>query len=111
MVGFQPTIKPSSVAKIKIAGADACPLLTLNSLLVPRVMFHTTPVRDPRVDPGAGGISTTSGFWGVGKSWPRPLYSVERPVPLSLIQNGLVPSCTRPHPLTRCGLVFAATPG
>src|SRR5215469_14086979 len=33
MLGFQPTIKPSCVAKIKIAGADACPLLTINSLL------------------------------------------------------------------------------
>jgi hypothetical protein len=62
IVGFQPTIRPSKVAKIKIDGAD-----TLFSVIVKMaaLVFPTIPVGVPRVATGlesAGGTVTKSGI-------------------------------------------------
>src|SRR5260221_6485812 len=103
--GLHPEIVPSSVLKMNRATPDVVPLETTK----PVVPLKTTPVGAAVVPAGlppGGGTVTTSGI-GV----PAPLYSVEKPVPLSEIQNGEVGLCTIPQGLTRCGSVTLATPG
>src|SRR5215469_16578366 len=102
--GFQATIAPSRVAKIKIARPDLlfAGLVNTKSLVPP--VLPTTPVGVPGA-PSRPGTSTIS-----ESCSPLPVYRVENPVPLSLSQTGLVPSCTRPQAFTSFGFVFGATP-
>src|ERR1700739_668239 len=97
--GLQALIVPSNVSKINTAGPDLPFAETVKSVGF-GLMFPTTPVGMPRLPAGvegAGGTVTTSGTCA-----PAAVYSVEKPVPLSLTQYGEVGSETRPHPLTRC---------
>src|SRR5258708_9223137 len=89
--GAHPLIVPSKVAKMKI---DAHPL-TWNSFGFDEP-FQTIPVGDPTPEPFAVGISTSRGTLA-----PPPVYGVDQPEPLSLIQNGLVGVWLNPQAFTR----------
>src|SRR5216684_8264636 len=97
---------PSSVAK-RNGGDPDLPLAATTNSPVP---LNTRPVGvPPPVGFVGDGIVTTRGA-ATGKAWPRPLYSVETPLPLSATQKGEVGLNARPQGLTRFGSVKRATP-
>src|SRR6266851_6720647 len=105
-VGLQPRMVPSSVAK-RNGGDPDLPLAATTNSPVP---LNTRPVGvPPPVGFVGDGIVTTRGA-ATGKAWPRPLYSVETPLPLSATQKGEVGLNARPQGLTRFGSVNRATP-
>src|SRR5580692_6822141 len=101
---FQPEIVPSSVQNKKLA------------LVVPIrntvVVFASCPLTGPAVAPlsaAPGGIATFS-VDGVIVAVALVEYTVARPVPLSLIQKGLVADSAIPQGLIKFGSVTSATP-
>src|SRR5678816_1282588 len=100
LTGFQPKIPPSSVLKRNTALPPPTGKLAVG--------LKTTPVGVECVPgglPAGGGMVTTSDC-----GWPvLPLYNVERPVPLSATQKGLIGPAARPQGFTRCG--SAIVPG
>src|SRR5215472_2119160 len=102
-VGFQPEIDPSSLTKMKKAGAEVPFFVTWKNAVV----FLTCPVGlAPSLFRAAVGIVTTS-----ERAVPSCMYSVETPVPLSLTQ--IVPpgdDTDMPQGLTRFASVCCATP-
>src|SRR5271168_3560659 len=96
--GVQPLIVPSRVAKIKAVAPDLPSAVIVKSVGF-GLMFPTTPVGVPRVPAGLEGAAGT--VTKSGTCAPAAVYRVENPVALSLTQNGLVGSETRPQPLTR----------
>src|SRR5256885_2579042 len=102
--GLQPEMVPSSVEKMNAATPEAVPLDTVK----PVPPLNTMPLgveMVPAGEPAGAGTVTTSGVIA-----PAPLYSVDRPVPLSEIHHGPVALGIRPQALTRLGSVTAATP-
>src|SRR5262245_17006885 len=93
----QARILPSSVEKMKRAGAPATSKLVL--------LLPTAPV-------GAFGTWTMSGpDGGGGNGVPSAAYRVDTSVPLSATHHGLVARAVSPHALTRFGSSTSATPG
>src|SRR6266511_4313236 len=86
-VGFQPRMRPSSLAKMNLAGPEAGPFLT-RKLELP---LKTIPVGPP-------GTWTTR-----ARGTPSPPYSLERSVPLLDTHQGLVALAVMPQPFTRFG--------
>src|SRR6185437_11748067 len=100
---FQAAIAPSSVDQRKMAALPGPPS---------RKSFvdglDVMPVGAPCSIPFTGGMTTGEG----GETCvPRPLYSVDVPVPLFDTQIGLVARIAIPQPLTRFASALAATPG
>src|SRR5205809_336974 len=93
---------PSSVSKMNTALPDRSCAFTTK----PPLPLKTRPVGAAGPGPEGTGIVTTSGTID-----PAPVYSVERPVPLSAIQTGLVALKSIPHAFTRRGSRVAAQPG
>ena len=102
--GLHPEIVPSSVAKMKEALPECPPWETVKS---EAVELKTIPVgaAGPAAPAGGGMATTRPSFV------PAPLYSVERPLPLSETQKGLVDEATIPHGFTRFRSTLAARPG
>src|SRR4029453_11502939 len=102
-VGFQPEMEPSSLTKMKKAGAEFPFFLTWKN----GVLLRTCPVGlPPPLFRAAVGIVTTS-----ERAVPSCPERVETPVPLSLTQ--IVPfgaETDMPHGLTRFGSTCSATP-
>src|SRR6266705_7214714 len=86
-VGFQPRMRPSSLAKMNRAGPTAGPFRT-TKLALP---LKTMPVGPPAT-------ATTS-----ARGTPSPPYSLERSVPLLETHHGLVELAVMPQPFTRFG--------
>src|SRR3954466_15918275 len=91
-VGFHPEIEPSSLLNRNSAGPDFVPWVMVKSV----VLLNTVPVGVPIVAPPTGGMVTT-----IACTTPVELYTVERPVLLSEVQNGPVPLKLIPHGFTR----------
>src|SRR5258708_26324418 len=110
--GLHPAIVPSSVLKMNGATPDFVPVAVVSETTKPDVPLKTTPVGAATVPaalaPG-GGIVTTSGAAG-GKGIPAPVYSVEKPLPFSEMQNRAGWLWTLPQAFTRCNTVTLATP-
>src|SRR4051794_37485201 len=110
---------PSSVTNRKTDAADVGALarvtpLTLKPPVAPPSPLNTVPVGVPSAPSGLPGIGmlTTSGLIeGAGLPEPGTLYSVDRPVPLSETQTGLVGASEMPQGLTRWMSCNWATPG
>src|SRR5438445_13424759 len=81
---FQPEMVPSSVAKMKMAGAELPFAETVKSD-VPLKAIPVGAACVPGALPAGGGMVTTSGELG-GKALPAPLETVDTPAPLSAIQ-------------------------
>src|SRR5579859_3076683 len=97
--GFHALIVPSSEAKMNSDLADFPFSFTTKSVTF-GLTFPTVPVGVPRLPDGAlgaGGIVTNR-----RTCWPAPEYSVVKPEPLSLSQNGLVGRAVSPHELIKC---------
>src|SRR5580692_10942019 len=95
--GAQPAMAPSKVAKMK---SDEFPP-TAN----PPDPLNTSPVGWPGPLPLADGIVTCNPCL-----TPAPVYSVDHPDPLSLIQNGDPGERAIPHPFTSSGSSCLACP-
>src|SRR5206468_5900437 len=103
-VGFQPEMEPSSLTKMKMAGAEVPFFVTWKD----DVPLKTIPVGFPvPLFRAAVGISTTR-----ERAVPSCRQRVETPVPLSLTQITVpVEFAAMPHGLTKLGSTCCATPG
>src|SRR5438552_4175832 len=100
---------PSSVSKMNRLEKD----VPFSETLKPPLLLKITPVGAAVVPAGlplGAGMVTTNGI-PTGNPWPRPLYSVDTPVPLSATHQGVVGPCTNPQELTRFGSWNIATLG
>src|SRR5262245_45105166 len=113
--GAQPTMVPSSVAKIKRAEPEVVTPFVVSETMKPDPPLKTMPVGVPPVAlPSGDGIFTPwDGFMVRGILAPVPVYKVETPALLSETQKGLVGPYAKPQGLSRLASVgFAgATPG
>src|SRR5437660_9173935 len=80
--------------------------------LKPPLPLKITPVGAAVVPaglPAGGGMVTTKGI-PTGNPWPRPLYSVDTPAPLSATHQGVIGPWTNPQGFTRFLSVNWASP-
>src|SRR5438105_7573414 len=99
--GFHPSTDPVSDAVMNVAGALTPPAVTTKSF----VPLNTWPVGPPF------GSLTTRLFFTRGLPFTSPVYTEDRPGPLSENQNSPAGLMAMPHGLTRLGSVIGATPG
>jgi hypothetical protein len=97
--GLQPTIVPSSVAKMKRLEPDVLPSLTTKSFGSP---LKTLPVGVPPVVAPGAGMFTISGL-PAGDGVPLPSYAVATPAVLSETHHGVVGPCEIPQGFFKLG--------